>query len=90
MKEFKQIFDNSKCNYSDNDIETIKIFLLESNIDVSDSTKVNDFHIEDSEDDMKEWIQEVAPNKEWIEKQKYCQLKDSNECLFFYNHPTNL
>lgn len=90
MINFNNIFDNSKCNYSDNDIEVIKMFLLENRIDTTDSTRVNDFHIEDTEEDMKMWLQEVAPNKEWIEKQKYCQLKDSKECLFFYHHPANL
>lgn len=90
MSNFNNVFDNSKCNYSERDIEIIKTFLEESNIDTKNVEQVNDFHIEDSKEDMEMWLQEVAPNKEWIDKQKYCQLKDSNECLFFYYHPANL
>lgn len=90
MSKFIEIFDNSKCNYTKNDLEIIKRFLVESNIDVTDSLKVNDFHIEDSKENMEMWLQEVAPDAEWISKQNYCQLEDSKECLFFYYHPANL
>ena len=90
MVDFNDVFDNSRLNYSKADIEVIKEFLVENNISVTDSKIVNDFHIEDNTDEMEMWLQEVAPNKEWIGKQKYCQLKDSKECLFFYYHLANL
>lgn len=90
MSNFNDVFDNSKCNYSDNDIEIIKKFLEENHMNITNAEQVNDFHIEDSKEDMEMWFHEVAPNKEWINKQRYCQLKDSKECLFFYHHPANL